>query len=61
MTRKDYVLIAAALQAAMRHAAGVPTAQTGIEHAARELCFALASDNSRFDRVRFLNAVGVAS
>ena len=56
MTRKDYVLIAAALKAAMSHARGMPTAQAGIEQAARELCSALASDNPRFDRMRFLKA-----
>jgi hypothetical protein len=56
VTRKDYVLIAAALKAAMSHAEGMPTEQAGIEEAARELCSALASDNPRFDRARFLKA-----
>jgi hypothetical protein len=56
VTGKDYVLIAAALKAAMSHAEGMHAAQAGIEEAARELCSELASDNPRFDRARFLQA-----
>jgi hypothetical protein len=61
VTRKDYVLIAAALKAAMSHAEGMPASQAGIERAAHELCCALASDNPRFDRTRFLKAAIVRS
>lgn len=50
MTRKDYILIAAALKAA----------QT-IPQAARNLADQLAQDNLRFDRTRFLEACGVQS
>jgi hypothetical protein len=59
VTRKDYILIAAALQTAMRHADGVRAAQAGIEYAAHELCAALAGNNPRFDRARFLEAAMV--
>ena len=59
MTRKDYVLIATALQVVMRRAAGIPAAQAGIDNAARELCSTLATNNPRFDRARFLKAAGV--
>ena len=48
MTRKDYVLIAEVFS---RFTEG--------EEIARALAGALASDNDRFDRTRFLKACGV--
>ena len=65
MTRKDYVLIAAALAEARRQ---IP--ETGAHAtwefvanstAARVLAISLAQDNPRFDRKRFLKACGVQS
>jgi hypothetical protein len=65
MTRKDYILIAAALKEAKRQ---IPE---GGAHATWEyianataacvLAHSLASDNPRFDRARFLAACGVQS
>jgi hypothetical protein len=64
MTRKDYVLIAAALARPIdafdtpleTHAASCAWAQ-----ACDNVADALAKDNSRFDRERFLTACGVQS
>ena len=57
MTRKDYILIAAAIAAAKIDA------MTGAEYARKcithNIALALASDNPRFDRERFLKACGV--
>ena len=58
MTRKDYVLIAAALDAA-RRASNDDDVQEGVTFAARHLCIDLAATNPRFDRERFLEACGV--
>ncbi len=57
MTRKDYVLIAAAIKAASA-APGYPERNAFV---AFSLADALATDNPRFDRVRFLKACGVQS
>lgn len=57
MTRKDYVLIAAALKDAR---ASTPEANhVGVDVAASNIAHALARDNPRFDRARFLKAAGV--
>jgi hypothetical protein len=64
MTRKDYVLIAACLEAAQKHnpwpspshAAGADLMKLQI---AKNLADTLARDNPRFDRARFLAAAGV--
>lgn len=56
MTRKDYVLIAAAIRAADDGMCHIT-----IRHLANELAAALAEDNPRFDRERFLIACGVQS
>ncbi len=53
MTRKDYVLIAAALNSCANGA--------DKKTVAYQLADALAQDNPRFDRARFLKAAGVAS
>lgn len=59
MTRKDYVLIAAAIAAAEIHAMdGAEYARKCIAH---NIALALATDNPRFDRERFLKACGVQS
>ena len=68
MTKKDFELIAAALKEARNHWLAAPaiiqTAEAfryGLEAAASELAHALASDNSRFDRARFLIDCGMNS
>lgn len=66
MTKKDYVLIAAALKEARLQ---VPQTDTlhhtcellGHSTAARVLAYALAKTNPKFDRARFLAACGVQS
>lgn len=61
MTRKDYILIAAALKAA-RSSYSLPNVaiyHNGIDNAAHRVCDALAKDNAAFDRARFLVACGV--
>ena len=59
MTRKDYVLIAAAL------ARGEPIdegeARDGWRQAVNAVTAALQSDNTRFDRDKFLRACGLTS
>jgi hypothetical protein len=64
MTRKDYILIAAAFKRAREHVGvdfGADRALQGIEEAAVVLSGELARDNPRFDRERFLKAAGVQS
>lgn len=55
MTRKDYVLLAQAIRGSF---AAVKNAeqQNGVKTAAERLSDALAADNPRFDRTRFLEA-----
>ena len=53
MTRKDYILIAAAIACVDDYDAR--------QEAASYLAINLAKDNPRFDRVRFLEACGVQS
>lgn len=57
MTRKDYVLLAAAIKAASA-APGYAERNAFVAHAIAD---ALARENPRFDRERFLRAAGVAS
>jgi hypothetical protein len=65
MTKKDYVLLAAAFRAALKR-----TRQTeletggnhrllsrGVEVAADEVAAALAADSARFNRATFINSV----
>ena len=59
MTKKDYVLIAAALKSA-RDAEYLIQSQ-GVDTAARHICSVLADENPKFDRARFLAACGVQS
>jgi hypothetical protein len=54
MTRKDYVLIAEALQAAAY--ALNPPERAGALLAANEIAHRLKQDNPRFDRERFMRA-----
>jgi hypothetical protein len=66
MTRKDYVLIAKALKQARDQ---IPNTNSSINAgefvanstAARLVAYALADDNPRFDRQKFLTACGVES
>ena len=58
MTRKDYRLIAAALKAARAEANNAHEFLAN-SIAARVLANALANDNPRFDRAKFLEAAGV--
>lgn len=64
MTRRDYVLLAAALAAAARNLkdAGITdhSAHVAWCDCAASVADALAKDNPRFDRERFLTAAGVA-
>jgi len=59
MTRKDYILIAAAIQSAMIQ--GYSGAEWARQCVAHNIALALANDNPRFDRERFLKACGVQS
>ena len=65
MTRKDYILIAAALERSKPLPIANPkmdaVRRSVFEMAARNIADALAQDNPRFDRERFLKACGVAS
>jgi hypothetical protein len=61
MTRKDYVLIAAALRESHIYDEHEATALNQHAFTARCLSAALAKDNPRFDRERFLTACGVQS
>lgn len=64
MTRKDYEKIAHTVYTASRYAnmgncgRPAPTADMVLENLAEQLADILADDNSRFDRVRFLEACG---
>ncbi len=62
MTRKDYVLLAEAIASAY---AAIPAPENphetnGVRRVASHVADALARDNPRFDRERFLKAAGVA-
>lgn len=57
MTRKDYVQLAEALKAAAY--ALNPPERAGAILAAQEIALALAADNPRFDRARFIKACGL--
>lgn len=61
MTRKDYILIAAALKAAKIPTLGTIRYREQHDAIAIELANVLGGDNPRFDRQRFLVACGVQS
>ena len=67
MTRKDYILIAAALNSALQtpdywYASNCDSQyEKGAKSAINALAVSLASDNPRFDRERFLKACGVTT
>jgi hypothetical protein len=59
MTRKDYVIIASHLAAARSRVAGgfSMAEQSAFDYTVGAVIAALAADNPRFDRTRFLAAV----
>ena len=61
MTRRDYILLARALQFDLQQAKEkklrLDTAEYAIEYAAEGIAVALAGDNPRFDREHFLAVV----
>lgn len=62
MTRKDYQLIAESIKISMRYEASNLENESGIDavkNVAYDLAKALASDNPRFDKERFLVAAGI--
>ena len=65
MTRKDYVLIAAALKAArvpsMLGNTNREVYNSGVDNAVAFLVLALAKDNPAFDGARFRAAAGIES
>ena len=56
MTRKDYILIAEAIEAIRADFGDNPVS---LDVVAEELASALQADNARFDNARFLTACGV--
>ena len=65
MTKKDYVRIAAALNGARVTDSEIISAKAlynnGVDNAAHRIADALADDNPKFDRARFMAACGVQS
>jgi hypothetical protein len=59
MTRKDYVLIATALNRARDHGSFNYEEKSQHEFDCHYVADALSQDNPRFDRARFLKACGV--
>jgi len=60
MSRKDYVILAAALLFARKAAQNVGEV-AGVNRAVESVADALADDNRRFHRVRFYLAAGAVS
>ena len=60
MTKKDYELIAAAVRENAALTRRDDAFKAAVADVAGSLAVALASDNPRFDRARFLAACGVA-
>lgn len=62
MTKKDYLLIAEALKTARTdYPTQRPDAVQQSEDDAYAIAYALAKENPRFDRARFLEACGIGS
>lgn len=61
MSRKDYELIAGAIHAQMDDHEGQTAHQQAITSTAWGLADELEKDNSRFNKIRFLQACGVES
>lgn len=57
MTKKDYILLAAALKPFCEH----PASRTVMIQVVDSLCDTLALENERFNRGQFWNACGVRS
>lgn len=60
MTRKHYVALAEALNAALGYCE-TQNQRRGVERAARCIAATLAADNGRFDQRRFLAAAGIGA
>lgn len=58
MSRKDYQLIAAAIKGQVNFASGDQLVLQVIKAIAISVAMALATDNPRFDRDRFMQACG---
>ena len=59
MTRRDYLLLSAAVRSARDYAQRIqPNLVPGVDVAAAFLCSALSEDNRAFDPVRFMVACG---
>ena len=62
MTRKDYVLIAAAIKQTVEDMEPLSVAaQAALIGVSLNIAIELVHDNPRFDRARFLDAAGVQS
>ena len=59
MTRKDFEMLAAAIQSSLLEFADPSEGKDGIRTVANTLAQALRHDNPRFDRDRFLTACGL--
>lgn len=59
MTRKDYVLLAAALLRSKPDSSSTYMEQDQWERDVKSVADALAGDNARFERQRFIDAAGV--
>lgn len=59
MTKKDYILIAAAITSGRRVVSYETKADATLDGVSRLIAEALQRDNPRFDRARFLAACGV--
>lgn len=60
MTRKDYVMLAAALHRALPDRFSEEPARVQFVTDCTNVATALANDNPRFDKARFLKACGVS-
>lgn len=58
MTRKDYMLIAAAIKETHDAMADRPAERGGVYNTAATIACALRKDNPRFDAARFMDACG---
>lgn len=57
MSRKHFVAVAATIATEVRRSE-TPEVTTALENVARDLAFVFKSDNTAFDKARFLTACG---